>query len=70
MKICKCSCHRKGVMYSMEWCYSCCNHPHRTYLNDDGTIDQKDLDAMIEQSIKDWHKNRKENWIEYFPSNK
>lgn len=67
MKICKCSCHYKGLMTSMDCYLGCCNHPDRKYLNADGTIDKKDMDAMIEQSIKDWHKNRKEIRSNTFP---
>lgn len=56
-------------MYFMEWCYICCKHPHLMYLNADGTIDKDDLDRMIDRSIDEWHEDRRERWIEYYPTN-
>lgn len=66
MKICKCFCHTKGI--SIACYHGCCNHPESKYLNKDGTIDDEDIERLVDQSIDSWNRDRKARFIEYYPS--
>lgn len=71
MGICKCSCHlksRRCRMHAFDRRCNCCNHPDIPYLNEDGTIDETDLDDMVNLSIDDWYNDRRKRMIEYYPT--
>ena len=47
---CECQCHMYGNK-SMHF-MACCDLCYQKYINDDGTIDQAQLDILIAEAVK------------------
>lgn len=43
-EICLCSCHNNPLVYHF---YKCCENSGKVYLNDDGTLNQKEYDKLF-----------------------
>lgn len=70
MDICKCNCHIKPKhvrMYSMEIPCGCCYNHGWHYLDSNKKVLPDMVDKLVNKSIDDWNKYRKDNFIEYYP---
>jgi hypothetical protein len=70
MDICKCNCHIKPkhvIMYSMDIPCGCCHNHGWHYLDSNKNVLPDMVDKLVDKSIDDWNKYRKDNFIEYYP---
>lgn len=57
-------------MYSMDIPCGCCCNRGWQYLDSDKNVLPEMVDKLVEKSIDDWNKYRKDNFIEYYPEKK
>lgn len=70
MDICKCNCHIKpkhDIMYCVDIPCSCCHNHGWYYLDSNKNVLPDMVDKLVNKSIDDWNKYRKDNFIEYYP---